>query len=109
MRTIIACMCLGLFACGGAEALGVPGEDAPACEATPIASVTGCTTQPLPLNLLPYPTPAEALTVYLDGQAIPRDDWTLTNGGHTLTLVCDGLPQDATWRLVSVSVGCVVE
>lgn len=107
-RTIIACLAFGLFACGGAGALDVP-EDAPACELVDIASVTGCTTQPLPLTLLPYPTPAESLTVYLDGQAIPRDAWALTNGGHTLTLVCDGLPQDATWRLVSVSVGCVVE
>jgi len=102
--TIIACLCLAFLACGGA--LEVPG-DAPTCAVTDIASVTGCTTQPLPLTLLPYPTPAEDMTVYFDGKPLSRDAWSLTNDGHTLTLVCDGLPQDSTWRLVSVSVGCV--
>jgi hypothetical protein len=34
-RTIIACLCLGLFACGGADALDVP-EDAPAAGATAV-------------------------------------------------------------------------
>jgi hypothetical protein len=108
-RTIIACLCLGLFACGGGG-LDVPWDaDAPACVLTDIASVTNQSNQPLPLTLLPYPVPADSMTVYIDGVALPRDGWELVRDGHMLSLAGASIPGDEDSHLVSVSLGCVVK
>lgn len=75
MRNFIACMCLGLFACGGAEALDVPGDgDAPACELVKLSqsNINPCA------YVLPEGTCGE-LTVYVDGEPQPA---------HTIKVFC---------------------
>jgi len=97
--TILACLCLGFLACGGA--LEVPG-DAPTCEVVDVASFSGCTSQPIPIRHRVAST--DGLVVYVDGVALAPEQWT--TDGNTVTIACID-PSGQGWHLVSVSVGCV--
>ena len=73
------------------------------CPQTAVASVTGrCNSYPMPLNLI-APGDVEGMTVFVDGEAIPRADWT--TDGHTLTIT-SCVEGDKGQHLVAVGVGC---
>lgn len=103
-KSLILVVLMALGACGG----GMNEEASPSCEVVPIASVTGCSSQPLPLNAFAYPVDASALTLYADGVPLPASAWTLTNSGHTVTLAASACAAGSAARLVSASLGCAV-
>lgn len=102
---LIAGLLFGIGACDGTP----PSAPDAACDVVPIATVQGCTSQPLPLNAFAYPVDATLLTLYVDGTPLPASAWTLTNQAHNVTLNAAACIPDSGARLVSASIGCAVE
>lgn len=104
-KSLVLVVLMTLGACGGDGGMA----DAPACEVVPVATVEGCTSQPLPLNAFVYPVDSSALTLYVEGKPLPASAWSLTNQGHTVTLAASTCEPGRSARLVSASLGCAVE
>jgi hypothetical protein len=105
MRKMMLIACLVLSTCGGS---GLTETTDAMCSVVPIATVQGCTSQPLPLTAFAYPVDASALTLYLDGVPLPASAWELTNQGHTVTLNASACVPGNSAQLVSASLGCAV-